>query len=274
MLMTGFRFSLQPCLAALSASIIIFSTPSHALSPEILRSLGGVLAPMSQQQEVIVGSRLDKTVRERYPASTNEGLQYYVSQVGKKIAVQTYKNYPFTFTVLEDPRTANAFASPGGFIYVTTGLLNILENESQLAAVLAHESAHVMRRHVTRQMQQQSATDLALLTLSKITSKELDPRLTKVGQYLLLQKFSRDDESEADLIGIQLMVRSGYNPQGMVQLLNKLNALESRGLVLPFLQSHPTSQARIEVVREIIARNKLEQPGQILDTQEFHQYVR
>jgi predicted Zn-dependent protease len=116
---------------------------AEARHREVLSKVGSLVTPVSQQQEVHMGAQLDGTIRERYPASENYALQEYVSSIGKKVGAVTNKNYPFTYTVLDDKRSANAYAAPGGFIYVTTGLINMLENESQLAAVLAHETAHV-----------------------------------------------------------------------------------------------------------------------------------
>lgn len=250
------------------------TAPAEARHRQFLETLGGFIAPMTPQQEVIVGSQLDRVVRERYPATTREGLQAYVSRVGKRIAVETNTSYPFTYTVLADTRTANAFSGPGGFIYITTGMLNILENESQLAAVLAHETAHVTSRHVVKQLQERRATDLALVLIGRITDVDLNNRLTRIGEFLLFQRFSREDEFEADRVGTRLMTQAGYNPQGMVQLLEKLNAMESRGVVISFLQSHPTSEERAAMAEAYIERNHLQKPGQILDTAEFHRMIR
>lgn len=247
--------------------------PAWSWHRDLLQNLGGFIAPISQQQEVIAGSQLDKVMRERYPATESYALQAYVSQVGKKLATQTGSSYPLTYTVLADTRTANAFAGPGGFIYITTGMINMLENEAQLAAVLAHETTHVTNRHVVKQMQQQNATDLAMVILSRLTDRDLDNRLTRLGEFVLFQRFSREDEYEADLGGIRLMRQAGYNPQGMVQMLDKLAALESRGIYISFLQSHPTPQTRSQVVEEYIQRKKLVRPGLVLDTPRFHQVV-
>ncbi len=221
----------------------LFPMESSAATRRLLSTLGALVAPIDRQQEVYLGAQLDKKVREKYPASQNVALQHYVIQIGKKIAAKTYKNYPYTYIVLEEPRVANAFASPGGFMYITTGMINLLESESQLAAVLAHETAHVMQRHVVKKLQEQQAVNTGVFLLSQVFGKELDNRLTAMGEFVLFQRFSREDEYDADVQGTQLMVRAGYNPNGMLQLLKKLNALESRGVPLSFLQSHPGSEA-------------------------------
>lgn len=262
-------------LAWLICQVILLSflQTADAVHRKALGSLGSIVSPFTQQQEIYAGAQLDSAVREQYTPTANTALQAYVTTIGNKIAAQSTQAYPFSFTVLEDDRVANAFSGPGGFIYITTGLLNILENEAQLAAVLSHEIGHVVRRHIVQQMQQRNAADLALTILGRITDVNTRSRLARLGEYLLFQEFSRQDEYEADITGLQLMVRTGYSPQGMVQLLNKLNAMESRGIVIPFLRSHPTSQQRASVVSEYIERNQLEKPGQLMDTRQFHQVI-
>ncbi len=257
----------------LTVTMAQLAAPAQAVHRDVLGLVGSVFAPISQREEVLAGAQLDQKVREKYPATSNAALQNYVSSVGKKISSRTETGYPFTYTVLADTRTANAFAGPGGFIYITTGMINMLENESQLAAALAHETGHVIRRHSVRQIQEQSAANLAIGLLSQVTDRDLNNRLTQLGEYLLFQRFSRADETEADIVGTQLMVNAGYNPEGMVQLLDKLNKLDSQGIVIGFLQSHPPSAARAQTVREYIDRNKLVRPGQITDTRQFHLVV-
>jgi len=234
----------------------------------------GITGSITPQEEIQAGVQMDRQIQEQYKISPNKALQLYVERIGHKIAYQTHLDYPFNYTVLEDPRSANAFSGPGGFIYITTGLINILETESQLAAVLAHETGHVMKRHVVKHMQQKDMTSLAVTTLSALTGKNLATPWTQAGEYLLFQKFSREDEFEADAVGTNLLVKAGYDPRGMVQLLRKLSAMEGQGVVLTFMQSHPASAERAEVIDEYIRRNQLQKPGQVLDTHEFHMVVR
>jgi len=238
--------------------------------------VGGVFIPaygQSMQQEIKAGVEVDKQVQSQYKIANNRALQAYVERIGKKLARQTHSDYPFTYTVLDDPRTANAFSGPGGFVYITTGLINILENEAQLAAVLGHETGHVIRRHVIKHMQQRNMTSLVVTTLGELTGKNFETPWTQAGEYLLFQKFSRQDEFEADQVGVHLMTEAGYDPRGMVQLLRKFSALDSQGVVLTFLQSHPNSAERAEVINETILREHLQHPGQVLDTHEFHMVV-
>ncbi len=261
-------------LAALSLTITGCQLDSMAFNRDALSTIGGFFSPVSQQQEVVAGAQLDQKIRQKYPPSKNVALQNYVSSIGRRVAAQSGVQYPYSYVVLEDSRTANAFAAPGGFIYITTGLLNMLENESQLAAVLAHETAHVSSRHVIKRLQERSTADVALNLLSRVTDINFNNRLTQIGEAVLFQKFSREDENEADLVGTQMMVKAGYNPLGMVQMLEKLNALNARGVVIPFLQSHPSSESRARLVEEYIQRNQLVRTGQLTDTTYFHQFVR
>jgi predicted Zn-dependent protease len=238
---------------------------------QILTTLGKAVAPISRTNEVYLGAQLDQVVREHYEATSNTALQSYVSMVGKKVTSASSSGYPFSFAVLDAPRSANAFSSPGGFIYLTTGMLAMLENEAQLAAIMAHEVAHVIRRHGVKQMQEREATNLAIAMLSRVTAVERYSKLVSLGELVLFQRFSREDEYEADNLGVRLLVRAGYNPTGMTQLLHKLSEMDSRGITLPFLDSHPSSQSRSRIMEEYIQRNRLVQLGQLLDTPTFHQ---
>lgn len=235
----------------------------------LLGIMGQLVQPVSQQEEVQAGAKLDESVRKQYPVSTDAALQAYVSQVGQRLAATSKNSYPFHYTVLQDDKTVNAFAGPGGYIYITTGLLRIMDNEAQLAGVLAHETAHVTQRHIVGQLQKQTATQLGISLLDRMTQLNLNNTISRIGQTLLFQRFSRQDERQADIVGLQYMVDAGYNPQGMVQILNKLGQANPRGLSIPFLQSHPNSQQRSKEVAALIQRNKLERPGQILNTSAF-----
>ncbi len=232
-----------------------------------------VAFPFTEQQTISVGAQLDAFVRQRTPASSVEALQDYVSEVGKKIAAQSPQQYPFTYTVLANTHTAEAFSGPGGFIYITTGLLNMLENESQLAAVLVHETAHVIDHDAIHQMMVEDATDLNVVLFKNGGDTTLSSALTHLGDLLLGQQFNADEEQEANLLGVQMMASAGYNPKGMVQVLDKFNALASQGVNIAFLQSHPASQASVKILQEYIQRNHLEQPAQVLDSQRFHEVI-
>lgn len=234
----------------------------------------GVLAtPVTQREEIYTGAQLDRIIREHYPPVQNVALQAYVSAVGKKIADVSYKPYPFTYSVLADTRTADAFAGPGGFLYLTAGLINMLESEAQLAALLSHQTAHAIKRHGIKQIQEQNEADLLLFLPDKAGDLKLDNRLNRLGELILRQRFHPQDEYEADIIATQFMARAGYHPAAMVQLLDKLNQLESRGVFIPFLQSHPSSEARGRILEEYIERMKLAHPNQIMDRPQFHQVV-
>jgi beta-barrel assembly-enhancing protease len=123
-------------------------------------------------------------------------------------------------------------------------------------------------------MQERQAANLAVLVLNRITDRDFSNRLTQVGEFVLFQSFSREDEHDADIVGTELMARAGYNPRGMVQMLDKLNNMESRGIIIPFLRSHPSSGSRARLVEEYISRNNLEKPTQVMDTRQFHQIIR
>jgi predicted Zn-dependent protease len=186
----------------------------------------------------------------------NQRLQSYVDQVGAKLAHQPLaEEYPYEFTLINDP-SINAFALPGGPIFVNSGLVESADNEAQFAGVLAHEIAHVALRHATNQASKASLLQLpAALAGAAIGQGSV---LAQVGQLglgfglnALMLKYSRSAETQADALGAQLMAGAGYNPLEMANFFEKLEA-EGGSRAPVFLSSHPDPGSRREnVQREI-----------------------
>jgi len=190
------------------------------------------------------------------PILRDPELARYVSEIGNKVAAHTRRrNIPYSFKIIDNDDEINAFAAPGGPVYVYTGLLKHASNEAELASVLGHEVAHVDARHSTEQI----TKEYGIILLSRILLGE-DPgaaaALTRdIAGSLGMLKFSRNDEIEADRLGVHYMFRAGYNPNAMTDFQRKLGRLksESGGRVMNLLSTHPISENRINAIRREIA---------------------
>src|SRR5690242_18917218 len=159
-------------------------------------------------------------------------LTSYVNRVGKRLANSQEardSGYPFTFEVVADP-TINAFALPGGPMFINTGLLKAVDNEAQLAGVMGHEMSHVILRHGTNQASKAQLIQLPAILASQTAGGSMIGKLAQAGIGLgansVLLKFSRTAESQADLMGSHLMAEAGYDPVQMAKFFEKLNAEE------------------------------------------------
>ena len=218
---------------------------------------------MSEQQEIALGRSSDADVRKQYKVYANPALQSYVDRVGQKVAEHSHRpNIHYHFTVLDTPEI-NAFALPGGYVYITRGILAYLNSEAEMAAVLGHEVGHVTARHGVRQ---QSAAQAANIGVS-IVSIFLPELRTQAGHDLsnllggaLLSGYGREHELEADHLGAQYLARSGYDPQAMIRVIGVLKNQESFDAVIAKQEgrepshyhgtfaSHPDNDTRLQQV--------------------------
>lgn len=184
---------------------------------------------MSEQQEIELGRASDVQVRKQYRVYDNLELQSYVDRVGQKVAVHSHRpNIHYTFTVLDSPEI-NAFALPGGYVYITRGILAYLNSEAEMAAVLGHEVGHVTARHGVRQQSAAQAANLGI-SIASIFVPELN---TRIGQDLtnlfggaLLSGYGRDHELESDRLGAEYLARTDYDPQAMIRVVGVLKNQE------------------------------------------------
>lgn len=184
---------------------------------------------MSEAQEVSMGRGADAEVRKQYKVYANPALQSYVNDVGQKVAKRSHRpNLRYHFTVFDTPEI-NAFALPGGYVYITRGILAYLNSEAELAAVLGHEIGHVTARHGVRQQSAAQATNIGI-SLASIFVPELG---TQLGHDLsnllggaLLSGYGRDHELEADRLGAQYLARTEYDPQAMIRVVGVLKNQE------------------------------------------------
>jgi predicted Zn-dependent protease len=215
---------------------------------------------MSVEQEVALGKEAAPEFEKEFGGPVeNQTVQEYIDRVGGKLAaVAPRAEIPYEYTLLSSD-TPNAFALPGGKIYVTAGLMQLMENERQLAAVLGHETAHVAAVHNVQQIQQQMGWQvLASLAQEAVGGKA--GAAAKIGAQItgtmVTLKYSRKHEHQADEYGIRYMAQAGYNPYGMVELLTKLNSLREQepSKIGSLFQTHPYPEQRIEETRKLIAK--------------------
>jgi predicted Zn-dependent protease len=226
------------------------------------RLLGLVLAItlVSVQEEIEIGKQTDAQVRQKMPELRDAQTTAYVRALGQRLTrVAPGPKYPYRFSVA-DYRELNAFALPGGPVWIHRGVMHAATNESQVAGVLAHEIAHVAQRHAADQLTKMMVTNWGLTVLGAVLGNTGGAGSAQVAAGLLANgvflKFSRDDEREADAVGLQIMRRAGWDPNGMIELFEILRKEQSRdpGSVEIFFSSHPSPQDRISRLRSAIPK--------------------
>ena len=215
------------------------------------------LALISEEQEISMGRQAAEQARAALGVVPDEALQSYVGEIGHELAGTSERAaLPWEFQVVDDP-SPNAFALPGGFIFVTRGLMSLMNSEAELAAVLGHEIGHVTARHSVAQLSRAQLAQLGL-GLGMILSPDLRGLgdAASAGLSLLFLKYGRDDERQSDELGFRYMLEHGYDVNEMDDVFSALQEagrLAGQSPVPSWLASHPSEPERIEAVRERIA---------------------
>jgi len=207
---------------------------------------------ISEDQDVQIGREYAPEVEKQLGGRIrDEALQNYVDTVGQRIVRISHRsNWQYHFTVVNHSMV-NAMALPGGYIFVTKGMLEKITTEAQLAALLAHETVHVVARHSAAAMSQQIGMSMLVQGLGvsgAMPNSEAAYRLTQLTWQLIGLKYSRENEREADLYGMDYMVQAGYNPSGAVELMQMLQQ-QDQFKPVEFLSSHPSPENRILYLR-------------------------
>jgi beta-barrel assembly-enhancing protease len=210
---------------------------------------------ISSAQELSLGEQFDQQLRTENKVLADTVWQNYFNEIGQSIVrVCDRKDIEYHFTVIESDQI-NAFATPGGYVYIYTGLLDRIDNEAELAAVTAHEISHVVARHSVKRLQ--SAVGIGLLEQIAFGGNASATKdVVNLGVGVALQGYSRANEFEADEFGVTYMTAAGYNPMGAIELFNMLASLGDAGQQNIFEKlsaSHPDTQARIDRVNQQIA---------------------
>lgn len=216
---------------------------------------------VSTQQEVEMGQQYAMQINQQLPIVQDPELNRYINVLGDSIARLTERrDLPEWRFYIVDSREVNAFAVPGGFIYINRGLIERTQTMDQLAGVLGHEIGHIVKRHSIKQMEQQQGANIGLTlacVLTSICNSQAAATAIQVGGTALFAKFSRGDENEADEEGVRNVVRAGINPNGIPEmfqiLINERNSTGGGGAVASWFATHPLEEDRIEETRRMIA---------------------
>ncbi len=208
---------------------------------------------MTSDQEIAIGLQSAPEMAQQHGGlHPDQKLQSYIDRVGSKLVNSSMAKqtpYKYEFHLLADARTINAFALPGGQIFITYALLSKLENEDQVAGVLGHEIGHVLGRHSAERIAEHEFWK----TISTGASVGADSGgiVNSIGKNILLGN-GRDDELESDKLGVLFMINSGYNPEEMIGVMNILKAAAGPDRIPEFQSTHPDPDNRIEKIREAI----------------------
>lgn len=209
---------------------------------------------ISESQEIQMGREADQQIVASMGVYSNPQLEEYVEAMGQKIAAATERpNLPWTFRIVDDD-VVNAFALPGGFIYVTRGILTTLTNEAELAGVLGHEIGHVTAKHSVIRISEAQLAQLGL-GVASIVSPGLQNYLplAGIGLQLMFLRFSRADESQADELGVRYMAGIGEDPRQLISVMQTLDAVskaQGGGAIPEWLSTHPTPANREKELTE------------------------
>ncbi len=229
----------------------------------------------SVEREQTLGRALAAEVERSAKLVKDPVVTEYVNRIGQNLVRNSDARVPFTIKVIDDDEV-NAFALPGGFFYVDTGLILAADNEAELAGVMAHEIAHVAARHATKNATRSQILNLASIPLIFVGGPAGYAVRQAVGLAMPMSflKFSRDAEREADLLGMEYQYASGYDPEEFVKFFEKLHAKEKQqkhGFLAKAFATHPMTGDRIKRAQKEIATYLPAKDEYIVDTSEFQQ---
>lgn len=248
-----------------AAGIALFSLISFLMKSDVNEITGeSQRVALTEQQEIALGLQaLPAILDQHHGEHPDQEAQAYVDRVGEKLLVslnaslrkQGRRNpYRFDFHLLNDSQVINAFALPGGQIFITAGLFRQLETEGQLAGVLGHEMGHVLSRHGAQHMAQQEFTQ-GLVGAAGVAGGDVSSaQMAQMIGSMVNMKYSRSDELESDRWGIKLMVMAGYDPYAMTGVMEILKRSAGGGRQPEILSTHPDPGNRIQRIRDYIQR--------------------
>jgi predicted Zn-dependent protease len=227
----------------------------------------------SMDTEMKLGKQYAMMVEQTAKMVQDPVVNEYVNRIGQNLVRNSDAKVPFTIKVI-DSDEINAFALPGGFFYVNSGLILAADEEAELAGVMAHEIAHVAARHAMQQMTRMQYASLATIPLIFVGSwgiYEAASMAINLALPVTFMKFSRNFESEADFLGLQYMYKTGYDPQAFISFFEKIEAKDKKkpGTLARAFASHPPTPDRIEKAQEEIKRILPSEPQYIVNTSEF-----
>ena len=207
---------------------------------------------VTESQDLEIGLKYSPEIEKQLGGKINDAsLQAYIDNVGQKIAVVCHRpEWEYHFTALED-ESVNAFALPGGYVYITKGLLINLKSEAQLAAIFGHETVHIVARDTANMMSNQIGMNLLLSAVTSEETSETVMTVANLTKQIIALRYSRKDEYEADIGGLDYMVKAGYDPRGMVETMQMLQE-QQKVRPIEFLTTHPSPENRIGYLKDKI----------------------
>jgi predicted Zn-dependent protease len=239
------------------------------------RDVGKGVNFWSLEKEIALGKRLAQEVERQAKIIDDPIVAEYVNRVGQNLVRNSDAKVPFTIKVV-DSEEVNAFALPGGFFFVNSGLILKADSESELAGVMAHEIAHVAARHGTRQATRGELAQIGMIAASIAIPYTWTGYAVRQGMGLAIPMgflvFTRGMEREADYLGLQYMYKAGYDPTSFVDFFEKIQTMEKRkpGTVAKVFSTHPMTDDRIEASQKEIQTILVAKPEYVVNTSEFN----
>lgn len=238
------------------------------------RDVGKGVNLYSLEKEMALGKQLAEEVRRQAKVVEDPLISEYINRIGQNLVRSSDAKVPFTFQVIAGD-SPNAFALPGGYVFVYTALLKIADEEDELAAAMAHEIAHVAARHMTKQATKSQIVNLAGVPVGVILGGGIGGAVIRQGANFgipaVFLRFTRQDESEADYLGVQYLYAAGYDPNGAISIFEKLESLEKKrpGTVARIFSTHPMDAARIQKTEQEIGRILPAKAEYVVNTSEY-----
>jgi predicted Zn-dependent protease len=212
---------------------------------------------LTREQEISLGNQSTPEIINQFGGlHPDDELQQRIDEIGQQLVRESVANdtdWEFEFYVLNDPQTINAFALPGGPIFITSGLLNELDDEDEVAGVLAHEIVHVLARHSAQQIAKNELTNGLVGAVGVASGDANAAQTAAVIAQLINMSYGRDDELQSDGIGVCLMIDAGYSPEAMVEVMTVLAQAGGDNRPPEFFSTHPNPENRISEIEEAIA---------------------
>lgn len=251
------RFGKNMLRLLIGAGIVIFGIVKFCSSAEENPFTGETqYIDLSAEEEISLGAQSTTVMLNEYGGlHPDEEAQQLIQEIGRNLVDKSIADsspYDFRFYLLADSSTINAFALPGGPVFITYGLFSKLENQDQLAGVLAHEIGHVIGRHSAERMAQQGFTNTLLTGVAVGSNSYEATQVSAVLANLVNMKYGRGDELESDNLGVKIMLDSGYQPEALIGVMQILKAAAGPNRVPEFQSTHPDPENRIEKINEAI----------------------
>jgi predicted Zn-dependent protease len=256
-------------------AFVFAAAVASAAAEEKPKEVGKGINFYSLEREIALGRQLAEEVQRQSRLVEDPIVAEYVNRLGQNLVRNSDAKVPFTFKIIQDD-TLNAFALPGGFVFVNSGLIAASETEAELASAMAHEVAHVTARHMTRQATRGQIASLLSLPVSILLGGWTGYVVRQgagVAIPMTFLKFGREFEEEADYLGLRYLYDTGYDPAASIDVFERLMSLEKKrpGVMAKVFATHPMNSSRIERAQKHIQQELAAKPEYIVTTSEFNE---